>query len=141
MRIALISSTIPWSKAWLKMNVKLLPRWVEANLTHFCVIPVVDILRFIALMKSWTRILLNEKLSRNDRLIYGLVLQRPIYNQLYTFLEKHNALYKYQVGFRKGFSTEQGILGFTDSLKMAIYNIKIACGIFLDLSKPFQWYS
>ena len=104
-------------------------------------------------MKSWTRILLNEKLSRNDRLIYGLVLQRPIYNQLYTFLEKHNALYKYQVGFRKGFSTEQGILGFTDSLKMAIYlgftdslkmaiyNIKIACGIFLDLSKPFQWYS
>lgn len=121
------------------MNVKLLPRWVEANLMHFCGIPVVDILIFIALIKSWTRILRNEK--RNDRLIYGLVLQRLIYNQLYTFLEKHNVLYKYQFGFRKGFSTEQGILGFTDSLKMAIDNMQITCGIFLDLSKAFQWYS
>ena len=95
--IALISSTIPW----LKMNVKLLPSWVEANLMHFCGIPVVDILRFIALIKSWTRILRNEK--RNDRLIYGLVLQRLIYNQLYTFLEKHNVLYKcqFQLAFER----------------------------------------
>ena len=42
------------------------------------------------------------------------------------------------VGFRKGLSTEQGILGFTDSLKMAIDNIQITCGIFLDLSKAFR---
>ena len=37
-------------------------------------------------------------------------LERLIYEQLYAFLGKHDMLYKYQFGFRKGFSTEQAIL-------------------------------
>ena len=50
------------------------------------------------------------------------VLERLIYDQLYPFLEKYDVLYKYQFGFRKGFSTEQAILEITDSLNMAINN-------------------
>ena len=54
------------------------------------------------------------------------------------FLEKHNIIYKYQFGFRKGFSTELAILETTDNLNMAIDNKQITCGIFLDFSKAFD---
>ena len=37
------------------------------------------------------------------------VFEKLIYNQLYNFLEKYSILYKYQFGFRKGYSTEQAI--------------------------------
>ena len=60
------------------------------------------------------------------------VLECLSYDQLYVFLEKH-ILYKYQFGFRKGFSTEQAILEITDSLNMTIDNKQITCNIFLDL--------
>ena len=66
------------------------------------------------------------------------VLERLIYDQLYAFLEKFDVLYKYQFGFRRGFSTEQAILEITDSLNMAIDDKLITCGIFLDFSKAFD---
>ena len=52
---------------------------------------------------------------------FSKVFEKLIYNQLYNFLEKCSILYKYQFGFRKGYSTEQAILETTDSLKKAGY--------------------
>ena len=50
------------------------------------------------------------------------MLERLVYNQLYLFIDKHQILYKYQFGFRKGYSTEQAILEITDNLKLATDN-------------------
>ena len=70
---------------------------------------------------------------------FSKVLERLIYNQLYLFLEKKNdIIYKYQFGFRKGYSTEQAILEITDNLNSAIDNKQITCGLFLDFSKAFD---
>ena len=46
---------------------------------------------------------------------FSKVLERLVYNQLYSFIDKHQILYKYQFGFRKGYSTEQAILEITDN--------------------------
>ena len=54
------------------------------------------------------------------------------------FLQKYKILYDYQFGFRKGYSTEQAILELSDSLKTAIDNREITCGLFLDFSKAFD---
>ena len=51
---------------------------------------------------------------------FSQVLEKLIYNQLYNFLEKCSILYKYQFGFRKGYSTEQAILEITESPKKAV---------------------
>jgi len=59
-------------------------------------------------------------------------------NQLYNFLEKHNILYQYQFGFRKGYSTEQAILEITDTLRKALDKKLVTCGLFLDFSKAFD---
>jgi hypothetical protein len=57
---------------------------------------------------------------------------------LQLFLQKYKILYDYQFGFRKGYSTEQAILELSDSLKTAIDNREITCGLFLDFSKAFD---
>ena len=69
---------------------------------------------------------------------FSKVLERLVYNQLYLFLGKNDIIYKYQFGFRKGYSTEQAILEIADNLNSAIDNKQITCGLFLDFSKAFD---
>ena len=69
---------------------------------------------------------------------FAKVLEKLVYKQLQSFLDKNSIIYKYQFGFRKGHSTEQAILETTDSLKIAIDNKKITCSLFLDFSKAFD---
>ena len=39
-----------------------------------------------------------------------------VYDQLLFYLEKHNILFNYQFGFRKGYSTEYAILETIENL-------------------------
>ena len=69
---------------------------------------------------------------------FSKVFEKLIYDQLYTFFKKCSILYKYQFGFRKGYSTDQAILEITDSLKKAMDKKLVTCGFFLDFSKAFD---
>ena len=69
---------------------------------------------------------------------FSKVLERIAYDQLISYIEKHNILYNFQFGFRKGFCTEYAILETVENLKTAIHNSQITCGIFLDFSKAFD---
>ena len=69
---------------------------------------------------------------------FSKILEKIVHDQLLSFLEKYNILYKYQFGFRKGHSTEQAILEITDNLKANIDKKLITCGLFLDFSKAFD---
>ena len=69
---------------------------------------------------------------------FSKTLERIVYDQLMTFLEKYNIHNKYQFGFRKGHSTEQAILEITENLKTSIDNNLITCGVFIDFSKAFD---
>ena len=69
---------------------------------------------------------------------FSKVFECLIYEQLLSFINKQNILYKFQFGFRKGYSTEQAILETTEYLKTAIDKKLYTCGIFLDFSKAFD---
>ena len=69
---------------------------------------------------------------------FSKTLERIIYDQLSSFLEKHNILNKYQFGFRKGHSTEQAILEITENMKTFIDDGLITCAVFIDFSKAFD---
>ena len=69
---------------------------------------------------------------------FSKVLERLVYNQLNSYLEKHEVIYKLQFGFRKGYSTEHAILEITDQLKASIDNKLLTCGWFIDFSKAFD---
>ena len=66
------------------------------------------------------------------------VLERQVYDQLVSYLEKECLLFNFQFGFRKGYSTEYVILETVEKLKSSVDDQKITCGIFLDFSKAFD---
>ena len=68
---------------------------------------------------------------------FSKVLERLVYDQLVSYLEKECLLFNFQFGFRKGYSTEYAILETVEKLKSAVDDQKITCGIFLDFSKAF----
>ena len=69
---------------------------------------------------------------------FGKILEKVVNDQLISFIDKYNILFKYQFGFRKDHSTELAILEITDILKTSIDNNLITCGVFLDFSKAFD---
>ena len=69
---------------------------------------------------------------------FSKVLERLVYNQLVSYLEKECLLFNFQFGFRKGYSTEYAILETVEKLKSAVDDQKITRSIFLDFSKDFD---
>ena len=69
---------------------------------------------------------------------FSKVLERLVYDQLVSYLEKECLLFNFQFGFRKGYSTEYAILETVEKLKSAVDDQKITCAIFFDFSKAFN---
>jgi len=63
------------------------------------------------------------------------IFGKLICKQLANYLEKHEILYKFQFGFRKGHSTSQAIAEIAGNLRNAIDNNLYSCGVFLDFSR------
>ena len=70
--------------------------------------------------------------------IINKLFEKLIYKRLRKFLIKYNVLYKYQFGFRPGYSTDMALIEIVDNIKTAIDDNKFVCGTFLDLSKAFD---
>ena len=66
------------------------------------------------------------------------ILEKLVYNQIISFLNKQNFFYKYQFGFRKNHSTLHVISLLTENITDAFEKKEQVLGIFLDLSKVFD---
>ena len=51
---------------------------------------------------------------------FSKVLERLVYDQLVSYIEKECLLFNFQFGFRKGYSTEYAILETVEKLKSAV---------------------
>ena len=79
----------------------------------------------------------------NYRPIYLLsviskVIEKFIYNQMYSFFTKHQLFNDNQYGFRSGHSTEHAILEVIDRTIAALDSNETPINIFLDVSKAFD---
>ena len=61
-----------------------------------------------------------------------------MYNRIYAFLQDFEALYCYQFGFRKFYSTELALMLSVDKIISALDENKYILGVFLDFSKAFD---
>ncbi|KAJ8711529.1 hypothetical protein PYW07_014674 [Mythimna separata] len=66
------------------------------------------------------------------------VLERLIYNQLSSFLYKHNLLNPFQSGFRPGHSTTTALLNITDDIRSAMETSNLTVLALLDFSNAFN---
>ena len=83
----------------------------------------------------------DESEKSNCRLVsilsnYSTVYEKLIYNQLYQYFE--NILFPSQCEFRKGYSTQHGLLVLTEKLKEAIDTGNKFRVLLTELSKAFD---
>ena len=66
------------------------------------------------------------------------ILEKLVHSRLFDFFEDSQALYFLQFGFRKKHSTIHALIEITESVRRALDNGMVACGVFLDLQKAFD---
>lgn len=66
------------------------------------------------------------------------LLEHVIHSQVINYLEEHNIIFKYQHGFRKGYSCETQLAGFIQDLHSSVDAGIQVDSIFLDFSKAFD---
>ena len=69
---------------------------------------------------------------------FSKVLERVVYNRLYSYFSTNKLISPCQYGFQKHKSTELAILELQDRIISTIAKRKLCVGIFLDLSKAFD---
>src|SRR4051812_11698029 len=70
--------------------------------------------------------------------IFNKLLEKIVYKRVYNFWDKNGVLYKYQFGFRKGFSTSLALMEVMDYCYKNIDEGYKVLGIFFDLQKAFD---
>ena len=70
--------------------------------------------------------------------VCGKILEKIVFDQVYSFLNENDLLSKYQSGFRPGDSTIYQLLSITTSIYESFENHDETRAIFLDISKAFD---
>jgi len=66
------------------------------------------------------------------------IFERAMYNRIDYFLDKNNAIYDLQFGFRKKHSTNHALLSIVEQIRSNMDNKIFSCGVFVDLEKAFD---
>ena len=66
------------------------------------------------------------------------ILEKLMCNRTYDFLDRFNCIYNLQFGFRKKYSVNHALIKITESIRSALDNKNVACGVFIDLQKAFD---
>ena len=66
------------------------------------------------------------------------ILEKLMFNRLYSFLESHKCIYDLQFGFRQKHSTNHALLSMTQQIKDIIDKGNVAVGVFVDFQKAFD---
>ena len=73
--------------------------------------------------------------------LFGKILEKLIYNRLYSFFTAKNTIYENQYGFRKNHSTSHAVDLSVKQIIDQIEKKRHVIGIFIDLSKAFDTIS
>ncbi|XP_065650966.1 uncharacterized protein LOC136079171 [Hydra vulgaris] len=69
---------------------------------------------------------------------FSKILERVMYNRLFSFLTNNKILYDKQFGFKSGHSTDHVIIHLVHEIFKAFDENKFTLGVFIDLSKAFD---
>ena len=108
------------------------------SLTTGCHPDILKISKTIPIFKKGSRLMVCN--YRPISLLSNLnkILEKIVHTRVYSFLEEFNCLYSYQFGFRKKHSTNHALIEITETIRQALDNKKMACGVFVDLQKAFD---
>lgn len=94
--------------------------------------------RVIPLFKADDCMLINNYRPVSILPLFSKIYERIMYNRLWSFIKKHNLLYKYQFGFREKHGTDVAMIVLIDKIMSAFNDGEMVLGVFLDFSKAFD---
>ena len=65
--------------------------------------------------------------------VFSKILEKSMYNRIYSFLCKHKLINTTQFGFRSKHSTEHALISLIETIKKYLDGDEIVCGVFIDL--------
>ena len=68
----------------------------------------------------------------------GKMIEKLLYQRLYSFFEHDKCIYNLQFSFRPIHSTNHALVSITEQIKTALNKNKFACGFFLDSQKALD---
>ena len=69
---------------------------------------------------------------------FSKILERIMYDCLYSYLNDNNLFFQKQFGFREGHSTNHALIELINSINDSFNQSKYTLGVFIDLSKGFD---
>ena len=69
---------------------------------------------------------------------FSKILERIMYNRLYSYLSENNLFFQKQFGFREGHSTNHAHIQLINNICDSFNKNKYTLGVFIDLSKAFD---
>ena len=61
-----------------------------------------------------------------------------MFNRIDEFIKQNEIIYKYQFGFRSGYSTNHALLSIIEEIRSNLDKKTFSCGVFVDLEKAFD---
>ena len=71
-------------------------------------------------------------------LCFSKILEKTMYNPLYTYLTENSIFYKKQFGFQEGHSNVHAIVQLVDQFRNSFESKQYSLGVFVDFSKVFD---
>ena len=99
---------------------------------------ILKVSKTIPIYKKGSRLLVSN--YRPISLLSNLnkILEKIVHSRVYAFLEEFKCIYSLQFGFRKKHSTNHALIQITETIRQALDDKKMACGVFVDLQKAFD---
>ena len=66
------------------------------------------------------------------------ILERIMYNRLYTFFEKSKLIYSFQISLRQKHSATHALIYLTELIRKQLDDGNYVCGIFVNFQKAFD---
>ena len=66
------------------------------------------------------------------------IFEKLVHRRIVSFLDKYDAIYQKQFGFRKQHSTAHTLISLTEEIRRALDKGQFSCGVFIDLQKAFD---
>ena len=147
--ITVICSLTNSSPGWDNIPAKLLKPYIEEYIKPLTYIinksfetgvflDSLKLAKVIPIYKSGDKTLLSNYRPISILNSFSKIFEKVIYNHLIDFIDKNNILYKFQFGFRKGYSTSHAIISLVEKINKVLSSGKIMVGVTLDFSKAFD---
>ena len=110
----------------------------KLSLTQGCFPSELKIAKIIPLFKSKDPCVFSNYRPISLLSVFSKVLEKIMYDRLYSYLIKFEILYIYQFGFQKNKSTYMAMICLLDKLTHALEKGEVAIGVFIDFQKAFD---